>query len=143
MRHPVGFVPADLGRQEMTGPVRTAPEVDRHMHWFQRPDPLPLEELDPPQVADELATSSGVLVDVREAHEFRAGRAAAALHIPLGQLAGRAAELPRDRPIFLICATGNRSKVAARILLNAGFSRAVNVRGGTAAWMRHGLPMTR
>jgi len=127
----------------MTGPVRTAREVDRHMHWFQRPAAPPLEELDPPQVADELAASSGVLVDVREAHEYRAGRAASALHIPLGQLAGRAAELPRDRPIFLICATGNRSKVAAHILLNAGFSRAVNVRGGTVAWMRHGLPMTR
>jgi rhodanese-related sulfurtransferase len=75
--------------------------------------------------------------------QWHAGRAAAAVHIPLGQLAGRADELSRDQPVFLICASGNRSRVAAQILRNAGFQRAVNVRGGTIAWMRSGLPMTR
>ncbi len=113
------------------------------MPWFQRPVAPPLEELDPPQVADELRLGTGILVDVRDPHEWTAGRAAPAVHIPLGHLAARAAELPRDQSVFLICATGNRSKVAARILLGAGFTRAVNVRGGTVAWMRDGLPMMR
>jgi rhodanese-related sulfurtransferase len=113
------------------------------MHWMNRPGPPPIEELDPAQVADELRAAPGVLVDVREAYEWHAGQAASAVHIPLGQLAGRADELPRDLPVFLICASGSRSKVAAQILLSAGFPRAVNVRGGTIAWMRSGLPMTR
>jgi rhodanese-related sulfurtransferase len=112
-------------------------------HWLSRPAQRPIEELDPAQVAEELGAVPGVLVDVREVHEWHAGRAASAVHIPLGQLAGRAHELPRNQPVFLICASGNRSKVAAQILVNAGFQRAVNVRGGTIAWMRGGLPMTR
>jgi rhodanese-related sulfurtransferase len=113
------------------------------MHWLSRSTQPPIEELDPAQVADELGAAPGVLVDVREAHEWHAGRASSAVHIPLGQLAGRAHELPRDLPVYLICASGNRSKVAAQILLGAGFARAVNVRGGTIAWLRSGLPMTR
>ena len=113
------------------------------MQWFQRPAAQPIEELDPPQVVDQLSSAPGVLLDVREVGEWIAGRAAPAIHIPLGQLAGRAGELPRDRPIFLICATGNRSRVAAAILLRDGFERAVNVKGGTVAWERSGLPLTR
>jgi rhodanese-related sulfurtransferase len=113
------------------------------VHWLSRPAGPTIEELDPVQVAEELEAAPGVLVDVREAHEWHAGRAASAVHIPLGQLAGRAHELPADRPVYLICASGNRSKVATQILLRAGFARAVNVRGGTSAWMRSGLPMAR
>lgn len=113
------------------------------MHWFQRPPSPPLEELDPSAVAAELGAGPGVLVDVREPNEWAAGRAVPAVHIPLGQLATRASELPADAPVFLICAHGNRSKVAARILQRAGIERAVNVRGGTEAWLRAGLPMAR
>jgi rhodanese-related sulfurtransferase len=112
------------------------------MSWFHRPGPS-LEELDPPQVSAHLETSPGILVDVREPNEWAAGHAAGAVHIPLGRLASRAAELPADVPVYLICAHGNRSKVAAQLLQRAGFARPVNVRGGTAAWMRAGLPMAR
>ena len=112
------------------------------MSWFHRSTPQ-FEELDPPQVSAELASARGVLLDVREPHEWAAGHAAGAMHIPLGRLASRAAELPADRPIYVICAHGNRSKVGVQLLQRAGFPRAVNVRGGTAAWMRAGLPMAR
>lgn len=113
------------------------------MSWFNRPSSPPLEELDPLQAAAELAAAPGLLVDVREQNEWVAGHAVGALHIPLGRLASRAADLPTDRAVFLICAHGNRSKVATQLLQRAGFERVVNVRGGTAAWMRAGLPMTR
>ena len=112
------------------------------MSWFHRSSPS-YEEVDPSQVAAELAVSPGVLVDVREPNEWAAGHAAGAVHIPLGRLASRAGELPDDRPIYVICAHGNRSKVGVQLLHRAGFARAVNVRGGTAAWMRAGLPMAR
>lgn len=112
------------------------------MSWFHRSSPQ-FEELDPSQVSVELAASPGVLVDVREPNEWAAGHAAGAVHIPLGRLASRAGELPGDRPIYVICAHGNRSKVGVQLLQRAGFARAVNVRGGTSAWMRAGLPMAR
>ena len=113
------------------------------MSWFHRPSSQSLEELEPSEAAAELVTASGLLVAVREQNEWTAGHAVGALHIPLGRLASRVAELPTDRAVFLICAHGNRSKVATQLLQRAGFERAVNVRGGTAAWMRAGLPMTR
>lgn len=97
-----------------------------------------------PSEAHERITRGGaILVDVREPHEWRAGRAAGARHIPLSQLPQRAGNLPKDRPVYLICASGNRSKVAAELLHRAGFDCPVNVSGGTAAWMRAGLPVER
>ena len=103
-----------------------------------------VDEADVHETADGLAADPGaVLVDVREPQEWRAGHARGARHIPLAQLPGRLAELPREAPVYLICASGNRSRKAAAFLQKNGFDRPVNVRGGTAAWQRAGLPIDR
>ena len=103
-----------------------------------------VEEADVKETAEGLASEPGaVLIDVREPHEWRAGHARGARHIPLAQLPGSLDQLPREAPVYLICATGNRSRTAAAFLQKNGFSRPVNVRGGTAAWHRAGLPMDR
>jgi queuine tRNA-ribosyltransferase len=59
------------------------------------------------------------------------------------QVPARLDELPRDAPIYLICATGNRSGRVAEYLTRNGFTRPINVRGGTVAWRRAGLPIDR
>ena len=101
-------------------------------------------EADVQEAADRLAAEPGaVLIDVREPHAWRAGHARGARHIPLAELPGRMDQLPREAPVYLICATGNRSRTAAAFLQRNGFSRPVNVRGGTAAWQRAGLPIER
>ncbi len=100
-------------------------------------------EAEPAAAAADLADGNGVLVDVREDHEWRAGRAQGAIHIPLAELPTRIGELPRDAPIYLICASGNRSAKAAAFLGREGFPTAINVRGGTTAWSRAGLPVDR
>jgi len=100
-------------------------------------------EVTPAEAHDRLAAGEGVLVDVREPHEWRAGHAAGARHIPLGELPGRIAELPADETVFLICAVGGRSRTAAEMLRDAGVATPVNVRGGTAAWLDAALPMER
>jgi rhodanese-related sulfurtransferase len=103
-----------------------------------------VDEADVNETADGLATEPGaMLIDVRDPHEWRAGHARGARHIPLAQLPGSLAQLPREAPVYLICATGNRSRNAAAYLRKHGFSRPVNVRGGTAAWHRAGLPIER
>ena len=103
-----------------------------------------VDEADVHQTADDLAADPrAVLVDVREPQEWRAGHARGARHIPLAQLAGRLDDLPRQAPVYLICASGNRSRKATAILLKNGFDRPINVRGGTAAWHRAGLPIDR
>ena len=102
-----------------------------------------VEEADVREVADALPSDGAVLVDVREPHEWRAGHARGARHIPLDQLPASLDSLPRSAPIYLICATGNRSRTAAAFLHKQGFAKPVNVRGGTVAWHRAGLPIER
>ncbi len=100
-------------------------------------------EVTPAEAHQHLGDDNALLIDVRELHEWRAGRAAGARHIPLGDLARRVRELPRERPVYVICASGNRSRVAAEMLQQAGFTSPINVRGGTSAWIRAGLPLER
>ena len=103
-----------------------------------------MEEADVAEVAAALpADHNAVLIDVREDFEWRLGHADGARHIPLKQLADHLDELPRSAPLYLICATGSRSANAARYLKQAGFERPINVRGGTVAWQRAGLPVSR
>lgn len=87
------------------------------------------------------AHAEGALtVDVREAHEYVMGHVPGARSVPLAALAQQAAALAADaegRPVFVICASGHRSKAAARRLAQAGVD-ARSVAGGTAAWARAG-----
>lgn len=88
-----------------------------------------------------LDAGTALLVDVREPDEWRAGHVAGATHIPLGNIASRAATLPADREILLICRTGNRSAMAQDRLAQAGFTNLTNVAGGMTAWAEHGFPI--
>jgi rhodanese-related sulfurtransferase len=80
------------------------------------------------------------LLDVREDDEWAAGHAPGARHIPLGDLGARAAEVPQDEIIYVVCRSGHRSGQAAQALAGAGW-RAVNVAGGMQQWAAAGLPM--
>lgn len=113
------------------------------MFWRRRGSGSEISEVTPPEAHEQVRGDGGVLVDVREPGEWRTVRAAGARHIPLDELALRVEELPKDRPVYLICASGNRSMVAAELLQRAGFAQPVNVRGGTSAWVRAGLPIER
>lgn len=82
----------------------------------------------------------GFLVDVREDDEWAQGHAPDALHIPLGSLSERAAEIPRDRQVYVVCRVGGRSAQAVRALNEAGWQTA-NVAGGMQAWALSGRKM--
>jgi hydroxyacylglutathione hydrolase len=75
-----------------------------------------------------------VIVDVRTTREWNAGHIDGAVHIPLGELARRAPELPRDRNVATICEGGYRASLAASVLARSGLDRVINVTGGMAAW---------
>ena len=93
--------------------------------------------------ADEAATlirQGAVLLDVREPHEWRAGHAPKARHIPLGQLATRHRELPPGRVVVTVCRSGARSARAAAFLARQQ-RQVVNLAGGMHAWARAGLPV--
>ena len=90
--------------------------------------------------AAALADGGAILLDVREPHEWQTGHAPRARHIPLGQLARRAAELPERRAIVTVCRSGARSARAAAMLAQNG-REVSNLAGGMRAWAQAGLPV--
>jgi molybdopterin-guanine dinucleotide biosynthesis protein A/rhodanese-related sulfurtransferase len=79
------------------------------------------------------------LIDVREDHEYLDAHVPGARHIPLGEVADRAGEVPMDGTVYVICAAGVRSARAVEHYRSLGLD-AVNVAGGTKAWIDAGLP---
>jgi len=92
---------------------------------------------------DELASAQvegATLVDVREPGEYVDGHVPGARLMPMGQLASMTAELDRSRPVYVICASGNRGRAMADLLVRLGFD-ARSVDGGTTAWHTSGRPV--
>jgi rhodanese-related sulfurtransferase len=80
-------------------------------------------------------------IDVREAEEWTAGRAPAAIHLPMSEITGRLHELPEDEdPLYVICRSGGRSARVVQYLVAQGYP-AVNVDGGMQAWALAGRPL--
>jgi rhodanese-related sulfurtransferase len=84
-----------------------------------------------------------LIVDVRERDEFADVRLEGTLLIPMSELAGRLEEIPRDRPVLVMCAMGGRSATAVGHLLSSGWTDVANVAGGITQWERMGLPVRR
>ena len=82
-----------------------------------------------------------VLLDVRGAAEHAGGRVPGARHIPLGELAARARELPLDRPVAVFCEGGTRSRIGVSVLRRAGFTRLLDQGGGFVEHAEAGLPV--
>jgi len=91
-------------------------------------------DLETSELAARLGTAGApYVVDVREPDEFVAWAIPTAVNIPVGELAARLAEVPTDREVVTVCASGSRSAVAAETLSRAG-RRAANLAGGMLAW---------
>ena len=88
------------------------------------------------QLADVLRTG-GALVDVREAVEYVDGHVPGAVLMPMGRLPSRLDDLDKAEPVYVVCASGNRSAAMTDFLNAAGF-RALSVADGTSGWVRSG-----
>ena len=74
------------------------------------------------------------LVDVREVQEFKQGHIAGAVNIPLSQIERRLNEIPKDKPVYLYCRSGMRSKQAAKLLSRHGYNEISQLNGGISVW---------
>lgn len=96
---------------------------------------------------DELAAAQArgavTVVDVRGRAEWEAGHLAGVLNIPVGHLAQRLSEIPRDRPVVVHCQAGARSAIAASVLQAHGVMDVVNLTKGFQAWAGADLPVER
>jgi hydroxyacylglutathione hydrolase len=98
---------------------------------------LSVEEIQP-----EVNTADGNnLLDVRTPGEWATVHIAGSVNIPLSRLRERLDEMPRDRRVYLHCAGGYRSSIAASLLAQHGFAEVTEMAGGLAAWQAAGLPV--
>lgn len=85
----------------------------------------------------ELVRDGAILVDVRENHEWKAGHAREAIHVPLARIATSTGRLDKGRPVVVVCARGNRSRRGAGQLRSKGIN-ATSLKGGMNAWRAAG-----
>jgi NADPH-dependent 2,4-dienoyl-CoA reductase/sulfur reductase-like enzyme/rhodanese-related sulfurtransferase len=85
---------------------------------------------------DELADlkPEDILIDVRRADEFEAGKIPFAINIPVDEIRSRLAEIPKDKNIYIYCEAGLRGYLAQRILKQHGFDSVSNLSGGYILW---------
>ena len=99
-----------------------------------------MREIALPDFAEAHARGGAYVLDVREPGEYVSGHVPGAELLPMGQVASRLEELPRDVPVYVVCASGNRSLAMTSFLLRAGLE-AWSVAGGTSAWAKAGHPV--
>jgi hydroxyacylglutathione hydrolase len=110
---------------------------------ISRPDRLAFtEHLSVNDAADLLSSDEPPLViDVRAPREREQQHIEASISLPLSQLAGKMASLPKSRALLVYCAGGYRSSIAASLLQRAGFEHVAEIGGGFAAWEAAKLPV--
>jgi hydroxyacylglutathione hydrolase len=86
------------------------------------------------ELHERRSTLNVTLVDVRTRPEFDAGHIPGAIHIPAGEVIGRAGAIPRGLPVATICESGYRSTLAASLLARQGIGPVSTVTGGMTAY---------
>lgn len=97
---------------------------------------MPIEEITVDELAEVLAGGAR-LIDVREPHEYEEGRVPGAQLVPLATVPDQVELFRGDGPTYVICAAGGRSMRACEFVAAHGVE-AVNVAGGTKAWIASG-----
>jgi len=105
-----------------------------------QPDPREIDQAGGGEAYDQ---QSATFVDVREPEEWAEGHIPGALHIPLGDLARRAAEVPAEGRIITVCRGGVRSLEAVDILHAAGRRDVTSLAGGMLDWSKAGRDIER
>lgn len=84
-----------------------------------------------------------ILLDVRTPGEYRQARMKGSILIPINEIERRLQEVPKGRPVIVLCAVGSRSNLVAGFLSGKGFSEVYNMQDGIIGWSRNGFPVER
>ena len=93
------------------------------------------------EAADEAAAGTALIVDVRERNEFDQERIEGVALLPISEFVARHGELPKERPLLMLCAAGSRSTSATMYLLQGGWTNVRNITGGMIGWRHAALPI--
>jgi rhodanese-related sulfurtransferase len=101
-----------------------------------------INEIDSESLHGRIASGEDVLlVDIRTPAEIAQGAIPDAMQLPMHLIPIRISELPKDRDVVLYCRSGARSYQACAYMMQQGYERVLNLRGGIIAWARHGYPI--
>lgn len=102
-----------------------------------------VKEVDTSGALQLINHKNALVLDVREENEYRSGHVLNSIPIPLGKLKERMGELEKykDKPVVVVCRSGNRSGTACYLLGKQGFAQAYNLAGGVLAWQKNNLPL--
>jgi rhodanese-related sulfurtransferase len=90
-------------------------------------------------LALQKSSNDVVFLDVREPQEYNVGKIAGALTISRGNLEKNVeSQVPRDKPVVVYCANGNRSAFAADVLGVMGYADVRSLREGFSGWVAEG-----
>jgi rhodanese-related sulfurtransferase len=124
-----------LGTVLVTGGMLLWPVIARLMR--------PGQEVGAVEAVQLINRRDAVVIDVRDAAEYKSGHITNARHIPEGEIDSRMKELEKVKlkPIIVSCARGNRSLNVANRLRKLGFAEVFSLRGGIAAWQAASMPL--
>jgi rhodanese-related sulfurtransferase len=94
-----------------------------------------------PDVSCTQLSEDAYLIDVREDDEWRAGHAPSAVHLPMGQLPERLAEVPAEGDVVIVCRSGHRSAEVVRFLIAQGYENVRNLTDGMFGWAAAARPL--
>jgi rhodanese-related sulfurtransferase len=103
----------------------------------------PGQEVGPLEAVQLMNRRDAVVLDVRDAVQYKSGHITNARNVPEKELDARAKELERikSKPIIVCCPRGHRSASIAGRLRKQGFDEVVTLRGGLAAWQQANMPL--
>ena len=101
-----------------------------------------INEIDSESLQKRIASGEDVLlVDIRTPAEVAQGAIPDSMQLPMHLIPLRINELPKDQDVVLYCRSGARSYQACAYMMQQGYDRVLNLRGGIIAWARHGYPI--
>lgn len=102
-----------------------------------------VSEVDTLEAVRLINQQDALLLDVREDSEYESGHIPNSKHIPAGRIAERLKELEKhkDKPVVVLCRSGNRSTAACSLLRKQGFTDVRSLKGGIEGWQQANLPV--
>jgi len=101
------------------------------------------KEISSAEAIELIKTSSPIILDVRTGREYSSSHIKDAIPIPVQSLKARINEIEEyaNSPVLVYCASGNRSTVASKMLIDAGFNNVNNLRYGIREWIQQKNPV--
>lgn len=124
-----------LGTVLVSGGMLVWPLISRLMR--------PGSEVGPLEAVQLINRKDAVVLDVRNAADYKSGHITNARHLPESEIDARMKELEKikTKPIIVSCARGNQSMNVANRLRKLGFPEVVSLRGGLTAWQQANMPL--